>query len=197
VLSALWLSAFTSGGDADTIVGVVILEIFTLVPVLYAAVHARGLTKLISDSDRLTADEQASVALALSKTDEMLWRLRQLVESLEPGPLREGGDEALRQARGIVRLRGQLVRRINQLDSVEDLLDAQAAGGAVHLSADACRRELAEVDRVLDDLAGSVARLVNAAEAGPVRDELAEVGEAIERVVALAEAMTELESPSG
>jgi hypothetical protein len=88
-------------------------------------------------------------------------------KSLEPGPLRDGGDEALRQARGIVRLRGQLVRRINQLDSVEDLLDAQAAGGAVHLSADACRRELAEV------------------------------GEAIERVVALAEAMTELESPSG
>ena len=192
--AAVWPWALTdSAADADTVTGVLIFEGITLVVALYASVRAARLSRQVYAVDHLSDQEQATAALALSRGEEMLRRLSRLVESLDPGPLRDAGSDALGEAGEIVELRAKLVQRLTQLGGIAEVMGDQAAEGPMGRAVVACRAQIAELEQALDELVAAITRLVDAADAGTLRNELRELREATERVALMAQAMTELE----
>jgi hypothetical protein len=190
----LWPWGLTdSSADTDAVVGVLTLEGVTLVVALYASVRAARLSRQVYDVDRLSDQEQATAALALSRGDELLRRLSRLVESLDPGPLCDAGNDALGEAGDVVELRSKVVQRLTQLGGIAEVMGDQAAEGPMGRAVATCRAQIADLDKALDELATAITRLIDAAGTGTLRNELGELREATERVALIAEAMAELE----
>src|SRR5205823_1844880 len=73
-LAALWLPAlFSAKGNA--VAGGVILEAFTLAPLMVAAFRARHLSRLVKRVDTMAEEDQQAEAAALKLGDELIWRL--------------------------------------------------------------------------------------------------------------------------
>lgn len=188
-LAALFFLAGLSG-DNSAKIGVAILEVLLAGPLIYAAIHVRGLTRMIKQSDRLVDDDQNWLALELGRGDQALWRLQQLCDGLPAGPFRDEGKDAVVVARGLVELRSRFVRRIDQISGLDHALH----GGDEHDGNTTYEGRVDQIDHQLADLAASIARLVESADSPMMRDEIQRVREATQRMAAMAEAMTELET---
>ncbi len=185
--SLVWLAGLSEGNRGNAAIGVAIIELFTLPGAIYCAYRARHLSKLMRINDRVfsTGDEQ-------HRGEKLFWRLNQLRGPLDSGPLGITARVLVEEAERTIHRRAQLTARLEHLDGVRTLLDDDNAIESLQLVADRCRSQIADIDRALADVAGSLADIANAAEAGKLSGELAQVHEEAGRLAAIARALREL-----
>ena len=195
-LALFWLLAFAGEEDGENLVlGVVVLEVFTLVPLAVALWRIRRLTKLLRRVDAVSEEDDEASAAALRAREEAVWRVGRLVDGLQPGPARDAATDALAAGRAANESRRRLQQRLDQLDHLRAVTAGAGARRRLDRATDASRGDMAELDRQVEDMAASVADLVDAASAHAADAELARVREQTERLAALAEAMRELQTP--
>jgi hypothetical protein len=118
VLALLWLSGLADdeGIDGDLILGVVMLELFTLIPAAYAANRWRALRALLRHADTIDAGELEAEAASLEAADEVRWSVGRLVDTLAPGAARDAGLAGLRAAEQAAVTRQLIFRRSAELE---------------------------------------------------------------------------------
>lgn len=200
VLALFWLAAFADptpdpdeGGDI--LLGIVILELFTLVPLAVALWRVRRLSRLLRRVDSVSEDDLEATARAARTREEAVWRVGRLVDGLEPGPARDAAADALAAGHAANESRRRLHHRVTQLEHLLAVTNGPSARRRLDQARTACQRDLADLDEQVEEMAASVADLVDAATTAPDA-ELARVRDATERVAALAAAMRELDELS-
>jgi hypothetical protein len=195
VLAALWLAGLTgSDVDGDVVLGIAILELFTLVPFVVSVVRLRRLNRLLARIDELGAEELQEMADDLRSADETLAHIGRLVARLRPGAARDAGEEALAAAEASTVSRRRLRHRQADLEQLVATTRSSSARRTLQKALKGCRRELAESQALVEELAVAVAGLVDAAEEDLVQRELERVRDVTERTAAMAAVLQELQS---
>jgi hypothetical protein len=192
VLGAFWLFGLFDNPDADTVLGLVILELFTLIPCIYALLRFRSLKKLTDAIDDLGEKELEEQAEELEANEEARWRIGRLVASLEPGPAQESGLDVLAAAETATETRRRLLRRRTELTHLQGTTKS-AAGKSVGKAIADCNRKLDETQAALDELAAAVAQLVDTAEDARSETELTRLRDAVTRTETLSASLAELD----
>jgi hypothetical protein len=194
-LAALWLTGLTASNvTGDAVLGIAILELFTLVPFIVSMVRLRRINRLLERIDRLGADELQAYADDLQDVDETMARIDRLVARLRPGAAREAGEVARAAAATATASRRRLLHRQTDLEELATTTRSRSARRTLEQALKGCRKDLARSEALVEELAGSVAGLVDAAEGDLVQRELERVRDVTERTVAMAEALQELKS---
>lgn len=192
VLALSWLGAFSSPATSDLVTGVVILEVFTLVPAAYLTYRSHQYTALLRRADRATEEEQTAAAEIARKQSERLWHLRRVMEWLNDGATKEAASEAVRSLEQDLPVHAALVQRQMQLRSLLALTTDPLAHESLNTTLTSCTRQLTELDHGLDQLVAAVADVVEAAGEGETSIALRPLREAAERVDILADALRHL-----
>lgn len=173
--------------------GFAALELFTVVPMAVALVRGHNLSRLINRVDATRDTDQQLEAQALQFGDELIWRLKNLIGSLEDGSAKAAGENALRTAQHAVHARRPLVTRRSQLEHLAAVAKSPRSASSFGTALSVCVEELDRLDTELDDLAASLAHLVDAASEDEVEREIQRVQEAEERVCALTAGFEEVD----
>jgi len=193
-LALLWLAGL-SGGDSSAVLGVVILEIFTLVPLAVTVARLRGIHRKLAQVQLVGEEEQRRRTMAMQAVDEELLHVGRLVALLRPGPAREAGGDALAAAEKATEVRKRLLQRRDELAPLGGLAVETDAQGTIAAQLGECQRRLEQTQTAVDDLAAQIAKLVEAAEDNANAPALERVRDATERTAAIAEALEELSAP--
>jgi hypothetical protein len=199
VLACLaWLDA---GTDADSaLTGWLVLEVVMLVPLVFGARRVNRLSALIARAEAYTDEDQAAEATALRNTDESIWRVGQLVSSLDDGPARQEARDALAAAEGAAEVLRPLVRRRTQLEHLIDASGSRGATAKLRTTLGACEVDIDRLESTITALAASIASLVDAASDVAFERELDGLRGAIDDVTALVAAfddIAEIEETAG
>ena len=197
VLALFWLAAFSAPISSDLVTGVVILEVFTLVPAAYLAYQSHKCTTLLGRADRATEEEQTAAAEIARKQSERLWHLRRAVESLNDGPSKEAASEAVHSIEQNVPVHAALVQRQMQLQGLLALATDSLAHESLNTTLTSCTQQLGQLDRRLDQLAAAVADVVEAVGEGQTSILLHPLQEAAERLDILADSVRHLSVGDG
>ena len=145
VLALFWLVAFSAPISSDLVTGVVILEVFTLVPAAYLAYQSHKCTTLLGRADRATEEEQTAAAEIARKQSERLWHLRRAVESLNDGPSKEAASEAVHSIEQNVPVHATLVQRQMQLQGLLALATDSLAHESLNTTLTSCTQQLGQL----------------------------------------------------
>ena len=184
-LAAFWIPAFFGGGDAA--LGGVILEAFTVIPMLAMARRAWHLRHAMRALD----DEEEPM---LTDGDDELARLQELIRCMPTRSAKRAGNAAVAAARQAYKDRRRHFERRHQLVELSEEM-SDAARTALEREAAACEADIAALNAQLDGLIASVAHLSQVS-GRPRTAAIGRVRDATDAVNALAEAMEELEAPA-
>jgi hypothetical protein len=190
LLCLVWLGAKT---DKDsTLTAWLLLELVVVVPLLFGARRVNRLSALIARAEAYSQEDQAAEAAALRKTDESMWRVRQLVSSLDDGAARKEAQEGLAAAEGAAEVLRPLVRRRTQLDHLVKSSASRSARGKLRTTLEACEADIDRLESTIAGLAASIASLVDAASDAAFDRQLELLRQAIEDVTALVAAFDDI-----
>jgi hypothetical protein len=192
VLALAWLAGLGKGGSVE---GVVILEIFTLVPLAVVVARLRSLRRKIREVDSVGREELERESLAMPGADEQLLHIGRLVAMLRRGGARDAGADALAVAEKATDARRRLLRRRDELSRLMKTTSSAEALGTLKVEMRGCQANLGQAESAVDELAATIAKLVDAAETDADRPQLAEVRDATERAAAFAAALRGLSTP--
>ena len=187
---ALWLEVETNG--EGMVAGWVVLEVITVVPLVFGARRVNKFSALIARADAYTEEDQTAEANALRDIDESIWRVGQLVSSLEDGPAREQAREALAAADRAATVLRPLVRRRTQLEHLVDGAGSQPARATLRSTLDACVTDIERLRSTIAGVTASVASLVDAASEATFHRELEHLRETTEEITALIAAFDDI-----
>lgn len=187
VVCLFWLLALP-----EEVAGVIILEILTVPPFAVALWRLRRLTLLLRRVDAVSDEDLEATASALRTREEAVWRVGRLVDGLDPGPIRDAAAGALAAGHAANESRRRLQHRLTQLDHLLAVTKGATARRRLAQARTACERDMADLDATVEDMAASVADLVDAATSSAADAEMARVRNATERLAALAAARREL-----
>jgi len=165
-----WLDVETDGGD--TLAGWLALEAIVLVPLVFGARRVNRVSALIARAEAYDQEDQVAEAEALRGTDESIWRVGQLVSSLERGPARDEARDALAAAEGAANVLRPLIRRRTQLEHLLEAPGSRGATAKLRTTLDACVEDIDQLESTIAGVAASVACLVDAASDAAFEDEL-------------------------
>jgi hypothetical protein len=185
LLAATWLPAFFAGGDAAT--GGIILEAFTLVPMLglaRRAWHLHHAAKALDDEDEPE----------LTAGDDEVARLRELVRSMATRSAKRAGTAAIAATRQAYKERRRHFERRHQFAALQNEAETDASRAAMADEVASCDKDIASLDAQLDKLLASVAHLAEVS-ATSRSTAIQRVRDSTDAVNALADAITEVEAP--
>jgi hypothetical protein len=192
LVAAMWVPAFFEGFHSDAFTGGVILEVFTLVPLVLVLIRLRRLTGLIRRMKALGGAEQEEDAEELRRVDEALFRMARLARQLRGEVAASAGYESFTTAEHASREWRRLLQRQHDLESMIEMTTSSAARASLERSLEACRDDAADFQSEVEELAAALAQLVDSSDEGSLGDELARVQTAGERVEALAVSFKEI-----
>ena len=96
LIGGVWLIALdTDEADADTVTGVVVLELVTLVPLFWAVARYLRIERLIERMLALEEQEQEEVVTSMARLDDRLSRLARSAGRPPPEVATDGAHQAL------------------------------------------------------------------------------------------------------
>lgn len=116
-VAALWVPAFFEGFHSSAFNGAVILEVFTLIPLVLVLIRLRRLNALLERMKALGAEEQEEGAQEFRRVDEVLFRMARLAAELPRGVAEVVGRESFQAAE---RASGEWRRLLKRDDDLGD-----------------------------------------------------------------------------
>jgi len=193
ILALLWLAGLGKDGSP---LGVVILEVFTLAPLVVIIVRLGRLRRLLGEVETVGSDQLERQSRAMQAAEEQLLHVGRLVAMLPQGGARDAGSDAVAAAEKATEVRRLLLRRRDELSGLAAVTRSPKALKSLKSEMRECETNLGQAEAVVDNLAASVARLVAAAEHDADEQQLAPVRDATERTAALAAALDNLSAPA-
>jgi hypothetical protein len=193
-----WLEV---GSDGDnTLLGWLTLEVVVLVPLVFGARRVNRVSALIARAEAYSYEDQALETATLRTTDESIWRVGQLVASLDDGPARTEARAALAAAERAARVLRPLVQRRTQLEHLIDTSRSRPAAAKLRTTLEACVADIGRLESTIASVAASVAMLVDAASEAAYQRELDPLRRLTEDLKALVDAfddIAEIEESAG
>ena len=193
LLALFWLAGLGADDPGENaLLGLILLEVFTLAPFAAVAARARRLTKLLHRVDALGEAELAEQAEAMRDADEERLRLARLVAALPPGPAAEVAERALDTVEEAAESRRRLLHRRAQLRALRDVTRSGTARSSVERSLAGCEEDLENLEVQSETLCAAIAELVDETDQGAVDAQVDAVSAAAERVRLVAETLRDL-----
>jgi hypothetical protein len=187
LIGAIWLIALdTDQADADTVSGVVILELVTLVPLLWAVARYLRLGRLIERMLALEEGAREQVVTSMACVDERLSRLAAYAGRPQPGVGTDGARQVLEAAeRATPAWRTLVIRRYD----LRRLLVVETDGrtrAVLQEQVDECQVAITALEQASQQLEAVLERRAPEFAQPSLGDELRRLRQASERAASLA-----------
>lgn len=184
LVAAMWLPAFWAGDSAAT--GAVILEVFTVVPLVLVLNRLRRLNGQVQTMKALGVEEQEAAAIELRRVDDTLLRIARLTAQLPAGVPERTGNETFRTAEHASHTWRQLLLRHQEIERLLATTKSAKARRSLEESLLECRADEERLQTQVEELAAALVSLVDSAKDGELAAQIARVEAAGDRVESLA-----------
>jgi hypothetical protein len=184
LVAALWLPAFWGGDSAAA--GGVVLEVFTIVPLVLVLSRLRRLNGQVRTMKALGVEEQEAAAIELGRVDDTLLRIARLTAQLPAGVPERTGRETFRTAEHASHAWRQLLLRHHEIEQLLVTTKSPKARRSLEESLFDCRADVETVESQVEDLASALVSLVDSSRDGELAAQVARVEAVGDRVEALA-----------
>jgi hypothetical protein len=184
LVAVMWLPVFWAGDSAAT--GGVILEVFTVVPLVLVLNRLRRLNAQVRTMKALGVEEQEAAAIELRRVDETLLRIARLTAQLPPGVPERTGNETFRTAEHASHAWRQLLLRHQEIEQLLATTKSAKARRSLQESLVGCRADEERLQSQVEELAAALVSLVDSAQDVELAAQVARDETAGDRVEALA-----------